>query len=376
MKIEKKESRLLLIGPFPPPVGGVAEIFKILAEGGLANHFDLHKINIAFRKQSDLTKGSFTFRRAFIALLHCLWLVWCMISFRPNVVYLSFSPTRWAGLRDALFVAITYKMGARVVIRLDNNLLHEFFMNSSPRVKRRIGKTFERASSVHVQSEIIRRNLRDLVPDEKIRIIRVGINTDFINSIRLEREKNFSSNKILYMGWMILGKGVIDIIDAFDLIAGDFPKSELVLAGPWIKKTDKRVIESRLDLSPFRNRITVTGAIYGKERIKALSEAFVIVTMSVLKEGQPIILTEALGIGVPIISSNYGSLSTVLKHGSGCFFVPEHGSAEMANYLKMLFQDNVLYQNMCNHNLKLFNDHFTHHTFVDLITQDFLRVLQ
>jgi glycosyltransferase involved in cell wall biosynthesis len=111
------------------------------------------------------------------------------------------------------------------------------------------------------------------------------------------------SRTILYVGRLETQKGVEILLDAWD--AWDSSNFELVLVG-----------DGRLEPALRRRArpgVRLTGSLSREAVLALMLRARALVFPSVLYEGQPIAVLEALGCGLPVLASRLGGNTELLR---------------------------------------------------------------
>jgi len=139
----------------------------------------------------------------------------------------------------------------------------------------------------------------------------------------------------------IYTKGLDILIEAFKRIIPEYPEIRLILAGHEFDRFDKLV--SGLPPS-LRRKIEYAGFVTGKEKVRLLSRAKIVVLPS-RHESAPISILEAAACGKPVIVSDIPELDFVQKEGFGLSF--PSGSAEgLKEKIGMLLGDDKRRQAM------------------------------
>jgi glycosyltransferase involved in cell wall biosynthesis len=71
-----------------------------------------------------------------------------------------------------------------------------------------------------------------------------------------------------------------------------------------------------------------------------------VVTLTSLSEGLPSILLETMGCGRPMVATDVGGISEVLKHGETGLLVPPEDVSQIAISLKQILEDEALCKQM------------------------------
>jgi glycosyltransferase involved in cell wall biosynthesis len=111
------------------------------------------------------------------------------------------------------------------------------------------------------------------------------------------------SRTILYVGRLSTEKGIEPLLDAWD--AGDFSGFELVLVGDG-------PLRSALEQRP-RPGVRLTGSLSHEGVLDCMLRSRALVFPSVLYEGQPMVVLEALACGLPVLASGLGGNAELLR---------------------------------------------------------------
>lgn len=133
-----------------------------------------------------------------------------------------------------------------------------------------------------------------------------------------ERE-NQTLIKFVFCGRVGQRKGAFDLINAFaNLSEDEQSKSQLILAGDGeIEKAQQLVAELKL-----KEKVTFLGWINSRQRDELLSQADVFILPS-YNEGLPMAILEAMGWGLPVITTPVGGIpELVIAHQNGLLVTP------------------------------------------------------
>ncbi len=163
-----------------------------------------------------------------------------------------------------------------------------------------------------------------LTPDEKWRLINLGvkkskvvqipngIDLDFLNLTEITNTQyNISpkNHNILFVGALIIRKGVDVLIRAFDIVAERDDKAHLYIVG---NGEDALKIKRLADSSPYSDRIHFLGRV-SQDKLKYLYNVAEIFVLPSRSEGLPTVIIEALAYGKKIVSSDLPSVRTIFK---------------------------------------------------------------
>jgi 1,4-alpha-glucan branching enzyme len=209
-----------------------------------------------------------------------------------------------------------------------NNGLHTPLQYAIHRIETELVQRSERliCCSRYMQNEI--QHLYELSA-ERVVMIANGVKT-----IRLAQRSN-TQPSIIYVGRLVVEKGVQHLLAAIPGLLKYFPQLNLVIAGngPY-----QQELERLADSLQIRNQVKFTGFVSESERNRLLSQSRVAVFPS-LYEPFGIVALEAMSAGVPVIVSRTGGLTETVAHEVvGLSFQPGN-VAELQNCLLRILKN-------------------------------------
>ena len=106
--------RLLVVGPLPPPVGGVETVTQAVLESSCFTDFDVAHCDLT-KGRPKSTQGKFDLGNLRWALIHFARMRRSLREFRPDVVYMPLTSTWSAFLRNAYLAKQSKRAGAKLV---------------------------------------------------------------------------------------------------------------------------------------------------------------------------------------------------------------------------------------------------------------------
>ena len=195
-----------------------------------------------------------------------------------------------------------------------------------------------KAACVHVTGELEYKAVRNYGVKAPIAIIPIGLNTEKYlskssnnDAYEINKEWNAFSQKkiILFLSRIHPKKGVDILCDAWADLKLKFPEWHLVIAGPSEPSYQKKLAELVIKKN-ISDRITFTGAVYGKAKYQllALADIFVLPTHS---ENFGIVILEALASGTPVITTTGTPWDDLLLYKCGWYI--NQGKQNLINAL-------------------------------------------
>jgi glycosyltransferase involved in cell wall biosynthesis len=153
---------------------------------------------------------------------------------------------------------------------------------------------------------------------------------------RINREKT-SSQDILYAGVLTPLKGVHYLINAFVLIAKEFPKARLFIVGHEKNKSYSAQLEEQVRRFGLSRRVQFVGSMPQAELAAWMRKACVFVLPSA-SEGLGRVVVEAMATGMPVIGSHVGGIPVMVQEGTTGFLVPPGDEAALAKQIRWVLE--------------------------------------
>ncbi len=138
---------------------------------------------------------------------------------------------------------------------------------------------------------------------------------------------------VLFLGSLQPRKNLSTLLDAWNLIKDEFPKTALGIAG------GEGHVFRRVELPGKMERVTLLGYVEEADLPALYSGASVYVLPS-LEEGFGLTMLEAMACGTPVIASNGGALPEVADDAA--MFVDPRSANQIADALRKLLSDESL----------------------------------
>ncbi len=197
---------------------------------------------------------------------------------------------------------------------------------------------------IAVSNAIARRAIQYGIPEEKITVAYIGIDTERFKPSGLPLEKR--RKRILFVGRMVEKKAPLLMIRAYAEVRKIIPATELVMIG------DGPLLDSAKHLADeLAAPVKFLGACGSDEVLTQLHEARVCCLPSVTAingdaEGFGLVLLEAQGCGVPVISSALGGTIEAMLDGVTGYAIDVRIVDNFVKCICSLFGDSVKAANM------------------------------
>jgi glycosyltransferase involved in cell wall biosynthesis len=236
-----------------------------------------------------------------------------------------------------------------------NEALIKFGLNNSDRIvtcsKTTLSELETRYRNVNFKKSLVIPNGVDF---EKLLKIKNGFTEEDINAN--------SSPSILFAGRLYFLKGITYLLEAFELLVGDFPDLRLNIfgTGPMESKIRKTILNQGLE-----KKIVLHGLVARNQLMQEILKADVAVFPS-LREAQPMVVLEAMAFGKPVIAFDFAFAKEIIKDQDTGLLAKRMDARELANGIRILLSDKKtraqIGQNGCSYVKK-------HHNWKTLINQ-------
>jgi glycosyltransferase involved in cell wall biosynthesis len=333
--------QLIVVGPTPPPTHGVAvmtlEVIAALKQlGCFAGHVDT-------RDPRPLsTIGRLDLTNVFLGLRHAARL-WRMLTRHTAAdVYIPISQSPWGFARDAVFVAVAAARGRRTILHLHGGHLQKFYRDSAPHMRWLMRRVFKQTDAAWALTQSLEGQFAGLVDERRVQSVE-NVVSDPLEDCALAVDADADASvsfRLLYLANLLPEKGCFELISALHLLGDACGGWEVRLVG----EVDRDVGEQlRHEISLLARRgptVKVTGVLHGADKAAQFrwADGFVYPTYYPF-EGQPLVLLEALGYGLPIVSTRHAGIPETVRDGVDGLLVDPRDTRALAAALLHLSCD-------------------------------------
>lgn len=201
------------------------------------------------------------------------------------------------------------------------------------------------AREIIVDAESIAKQLKPVVPNQRISVIWNGVDTsEFSPSVdgshvRSEWQVRDDDLLIGVIGRLTPWKGQHVLIDAFAQIAERLPQTRIVIVGSALFDTDAyaRALRSAADQHGLDGRVLFAG--YRADMPQVLAALDIVAHTALEKDSSPLAVVSAMAAGKPIICSNVEGTAPLFDPGVDGLIVPLGDGNALAQQLDCLIQN-------------------------------------
>jgi glycosyltransferase involved in cell wall biosynthesis len=325
-------TRLIVIGPLPPPHHGVSiSTSLVLANAHLRDRFEVEHLDTSDHRTIE-NVGRWDTRNVVEALGALPRLV-RQLRGKRGVVYLPISQGIPGLTRDTLFIRVASAMGWKVAAHLRGSELGGVYRRQPRLFRAWLRESFTRIDSLAVLGESVRDVLDGVLPASRIAVVPNGTPDPEITASR-------DSDTGVYLGNLYPRKGALEAMEAALMVTRDRPQARFVFAGGVAEESFRQRLEELAERAD--GQITLRPPVLGREKDELLASARFLLFPPARQEGHPRVVLEAMAAGLPVITTNRGTIGeTVVDEESG-FVLAAPIPHDLRDRMLRLYDDEAL----------------------------------
>ena len=362
--VPKNRMKVIIVRDRPSSGGGICNYYNAIGRHLVAKpHFTDVGRPYSFYGAKGGAKLRFTAARLFFDFLA---LIGKIIRVRPDVVIVNpcMDPPTWRSLyRDGLNIFIARCMGRRVLSfwrGWDNSICgQKEFAGGKKDFWCRI---YKMADEHIVLSERFKEDLLRWGFTAPIHVETTVVSDECLGDVPQAGDAAKVRTNLLYLSRVEIGKGVFELLEAYQILKKKNPAYTLTIAGdgPDLEELKARAKEMGL------NDVVFPGYVSGATKVDYYRRGGIFCFLS-YTEGMPNAVLEALAMGLPVVSSDAGGLRDILRDGENGFILPPLADAPLkkkfdpqavANAIERLVNTPHLHERMTTINWRYARERF------------------
>ncbi len=258
---------------------------------------------------------------------------------RPDILFLNTSQDWRAVLRDIPLILTTRRYKVPLVLLHHGTRGNLLYQPSYATFRKVFGWELGMAAGVLTLSEEEKQAIKTLWPQCRVAAVRypfVPLPTSYPPMSRAAADQH--EPVLLFIGRLIESKGVLDLVRAFPLIL-ETVSCQLSIVGDGPAAAQAHDLADRLGIA---DRVIFTGYLNQQEVSEALAQADLFVLPTFHTEGFPVAVLEAMGAGLPIVTTQVGGMQDWLVENVHAKFVPPRSPNAIARQVVTLLKDSEL----------------------------------
>lgn len=335
-----KMKKILLVGPFPPAVGGVTTSLHNILYSDLSNRYQYtcfsnsrppKKTSLGSHGYKDFFQGGLVrmITGLFVTFYHILLFPLRLRALKPDIVQIHTSDY-FVFWENSFYLLWAKLFGKKVIVRL-GGVFDKFYMNSNPLARLLTRKILTIPDIIIVQSEYWKSFLRSLADPKKIRIVNNFLDVEEFQPPALGKDL---SNRILFIcGNESIRKGLEVMLESIRYLSHDgigHSKFVFISSNEQIRKKVRH-----LQIHPY---VEFRETLTKQEMIEEYQKATLFVLPS-FGEGFPNSMLEAMASGLPVIASRVGAVPEVIEDGKNGILIDPGDPGALTRAIKLILHN-------------------------------------
>jgi len=283
--------------------------------------FELHHVNLKLSTDSA-DVGRWRPQKIIPLLVACFRVLCIRWKHGPMALYYVPAPAKRGALyRDWVIMALCRPFFPKLILHWHAYGLGPWIDNKATKLERRITKKLlGNADLSIVLAEELAEDVMPLLP-KRIAIVQNSLTDSRVLPPARQREPD-ERFELLYIGLCSEDKGLFDTLEAMRLLHAHSPGAyRLTIAGAFDSaETEKRFQRHAIELS---TAVRFVGFANPQTKLQLFSESDVFCFPSYYKhEGQPLVLIEALAHDIPIVTTQWRAIPSMLPRKHVWFVEP------------------------------------------------------
>ena len=350
--------RVLVIGPLPPPYGGIATVINSIVNSELRIDYSFQMFN---RSESIYDPGISSFKRRVLKVKRAWNLFKDLRCGKYGFIHLHGSTAGFLG--DTLVMIVAFVSGSKVLLHLHGTDWERFYGNVS-RFRRfyvRIGLAIPKR--IVVLYDLWAENIRKINPGINVRVIRNFVPDQpqpgqaLLEDLRKKlgiTEQDFVISSIGRVGWR---KGSFDIVFAVKTLIKERVDLKVLLVGGQEGEGEMEQLRTAILENGLNDWIKLVGEVDIDDipAFLAISDVFVLPSYY---EGMPMSIIEAMRSGKAIVSTCVGAIPDMIQPGISGILIDPGKPEQIAEAVLQLKNDPELRGKISLGGRKAFEDGF------------------
>lgn len=376
--------KICMIGAYPPPINGMSVAIECLSEAqSLKDQFSIYKVDFAVKNQ--LTGLREILYKIYFNIDHMFQFKKLIANSNFDIFYLNMSTSNRGSNRDILLTNIIQKYApcAKLVLHHHGGSFQSFYEGCSKWRKRRVKAYLDAADIVIALTETLSYMFKGVVDNAKMRIVSNCVkDSERLSSEQIDKKLTLIIQKeffnFVYLSNMIKSKGYMIVLETAKALKENNEKYKVkfIFAGAFRSDRDKNEFEEYIRQNQLEGIVEYRGVVQGEEKVHLLfqGDVFILPTKYPL-EGQPISILEAMAAGMPIITTDQGGISDIVKDGINGKVLKEVTASCVASAILSLINNKNLMQRMGKNNIDEVNEKYLEKYYVKNMISIFQKVI-
>lgn len=362
--------RILYFIHYPPPIHGVSTISKYIYDSKKINQYlekDLLSINFT-KNIKDI--NNFTIQKCLTYFNLIIKLIYRFVIYKPDYIYFTIVPQGAGFYKDIIFVILIKIFNIYPIYHLHGKGIAKKKGIINTRIYQWV---FKKSTIIHLSKGLLESELDHLcLPKTTLYYAENGIDYEKSSHCDVDLRKNDNIIRMLFLSNMSESKGILQVLDAFQLIHSKYGSVEQHIVGscPYDKINDK----IKETIKSTNNKLIFHGPLFGEEKKQIFNQTDLMI-FPTLNDAFPLVLLEAMSYKIPIISTFQGSIPDIIDNNKTGFLVSEGNVSRLVEKIEYLIANTGIMNKMGQKGYKKFINNYTFEIFEEKIKNIFKSVI-
>ncbi len=332
---------VLMVGPVPPPYGGIAAVVQEIVDSELRNEYKFE----VFDSQKDAPSELGLLKRLPFNIKRIFNFNKLITQKKFDFAHLHFDRSSFRG---KIFIILSLRLrGIKVLMHLHGTSWESFYedVSKAQRFTAKLGLKY--SNIILVLYNLWVRNIKEILPDANVWVAANFVNDESSFSHHLvdeyRKKCGFSQDDIVvtFVGGLGRRKGCFDILEAVPLVVSKRPQVKFLFVGGDDYSGEFDGIKNTVESTDLSRNVFLTGEATREDVTVYLNMGQIFILPSYL-EGAPIAIIEAMRASLPIITTPVGGIPDMIEHGVNGLLISPGKPEEIAESILRLVDDPFL----------------------------------
>jgi glycosyltransferase involved in cell wall biosynthesis len=334
---------VLVVGQTPPPYHGQAIMIQMLLDGPL-DGVKLHHVRMAFSENMDQV-GKFQIGKVFHLIAVIVRVIWARLKYTPSILYYPpAGPNKIPIIRDTILLLITRWMFRKTIYHFQASGASEL-IPKLPSILRACVKRAMHAPDVVIQLSPLISQDAEFFAAKKTYTIPNAAEDHFqeLGSEGRQNHRHGLAKSLLYLGTVCETKGILVLLDACSNLLGSDVDFHLDVVGSFQPASFGAVVIKKINDLGLSSHVSLHGELVNDKKWTMFANADLFCFPSHYEsEGFPCVLVEAMSFGLPIVSTHWRGIPSIVMDGQTGYLVPPKDAEALGGKIRDLLVNDVV----------------------------------
>lgn len=355
--------KILIIGPFSPPITGVSFANDTLFDGLKKRNINVDYINFSYPTlKEDI--GVFSLKKTLYYLRLYLYIYKVFFN---KTIYMTPGQTFFGVIKYVPFILMVKILRKETIIHVHGNHLWKEYENLKGIQKKLFNLILSSFNKGIVLSKSLRKNLDPFINNENIYEVYNFVEDNILDKVTLNdiNSKKLKKLNIIFLSNLMKEKGIYDFLESLLILKKNGVKFKAKVAGA-IDSTSENKLNTLF--KNLQEEVDYLGIVRGNNKLKLLlnSNVFVFPTYYAM-EGQPITILEAMATGNIIMTTKHAGIPDIFNEKKNGVYIEKNDPNDIAIKLQALSNSLDGYNNVVHNNYLEASTKYSTKIFIDKI---------